>query len=376
MTDDRLTYYSVIQQAIGLVPLCAESVSWEQLMSLASQQGTLPLLADYALRISGEHAPTTQQKMMMRQVAMQNMLRQQKLRGYLKSVKDALDTAGIPFLLLKGYGLAQLYPNPEVRQSGDVDILVGRKNFNAAKDVLRMLPEVVTYEDQEAEGVRHFNLHWENNQYVVEVHPVAHMFHSDEANHIWESMEENCLSSMETDECVCVDGETYRVPTDSFNVLYVFLHMWHHYLSEGVQMRQLIDWALVLKKRETRSEKQDKELEQLKKNLELIHLMEPWQVFGWLVVNRLGLGSDELPFYCNDASIRAKAELLEKQLWNGHMRDYLSEKALRKGGFVHKLDTLRFIWMDYNATKVVFPQYALYELKESIMTGLKRNLKR
>jgi len=157
-------------------------MDWQELMPLAAQQGTLPLLADYALKQTGDYAPCVEQKMMMRQVAMQNMLRQQKLRGYLKMVKEALDTAEISFVLLKGYGLAQLYPNPEVRQSGDVDILVGKKNFEKAKDMLRNLPGVFTYEDQEGEGVRHFNLHWENNQYVVEVHPVAHTFVSQREN--------------------------------------------------------------------------------------------------------------------------------------------------------------------------------------------------
>lgn len=343
-----------------------EVSDWEGVMQIAARQGTLPLVADYALKLTEENAPSSEQKMLMKQVAMQNMLHQQKLRGYLKMVKDCLDEAGIPFVLLKGFGLASLYPNPAVRSSGDVDIWVGQERFHEACAVLRTLPEVVTYNHQENDGTRHFNLHWCNQQYVVEVHPVAHSFVSNRENARYLELENYTLYTLH--RTLSLDGVEYRVPSTEFNALYVFLHLWHHYLTEGVQMKQLIDWMLVLHQLYTVHHTPYT----LEKDLSLFHLTEPWQAFGEIVVKHLGLPREEFPLWeMNNEERIKKSDQVLQQIMQGCRREYRDGREFGQKGFTHKLDVLRYTWLDYQETKRMFPDYAKHVFWVTIKKGLK-----
>jgi hypothetical protein len=56
------------------------------------------------------------------------------------TVTDSLKKAGIPTILLKGPALARsVYPDPAIRQSGDIDLLIQPQNIPAAEDVLEKL---------------------------------------------------------------------------------------------------------------------------------------------------------------------------------------------------------------------------------------------
>ena len=58
----------------------------------------------------------------------------------IQAVTDALRDAGIPVILLKGHALARtLYPDPALRQSGDIDLLVQPRNIPASEEVLEKL---------------------------------------------------------------------------------------------------------------------------------------------------------------------------------------------------------------------------------------------
>ena len=58
-----------------------------------------------------------------------NLLNQLRLKQILASAVSLLRQHGIEPVLLKGFGLAMLYPNPNLRQFGDIDLFVGLDNF-------------------------------------------------------------------------------------------------------------------------------------------------------------------------------------------------------------------------------------------------------
>jgi hypothetical protein len=60
--------------------------------------------------------------------------------GQIKGVCDALRTAGIPALIIKGPALAHsVYPDPSIRQSADIDLLVQPQHMPATEEVLEKL---------------------------------------------------------------------------------------------------------------------------------------------------------------------------------------------------------------------------------------------
>ena len=41
-------------------------------------------------------------------------------------------------------------------------------------------------------------------------------------------------------------GRDIAVPTTAFNVIYQLTHLYHHFFDEGIGMRQIIDYFLVV----------------------------------------------------------------------------------------------------------------------------------
>ena len=70
--------------------------------------------------------------MRMKAVCMQNMQTQVKLQIVLERAWKALEKAGIQPVLMKGAGLAALYPDPSMRQWGDIDLFVGKEQYHPA----------------------------------------------------------------------------------------------------------------------------------------------------------------------------------------------------------------------------------------------------
>ena len=83
-----------------------------------------------------------------------------------KSVLE-LQSNGIDPVLLKGRGVGSYYPNPMIRENGDVDLYVGPDNYKAAFEVLVKLadkPEDTLFEG----GSKHSHL--EIDGVIVEIH--------------------------------------------------------------------------------------------------------------------------------------------------------------------------------------------------------------
>jgi len=138
--------------------------------------------------------------------------------------------------VLKGQGVAMLYPEPLRRQSGDIDLWVEGKR----KETLRFLEEngyeidSVVYHHADADilpGVEaeiHFLPCWTYNQ-IIE-HRLQQYFR--------EHAEEQFAHY---DEKV---GFAY--PTLSFQAVQCLSHIYVHFLFEGVGMRQIIDCYYIL----------------------------------------------------------------------------------------------------------------------------------
>ena len=102
-----------------------EAIAPDELIALAKDQGVLPLL-ESQLRATGHFAsapPPLQQALIphVREAVVQDLFR----IGEMRKLAPALQAAGIRALLLKGNAIAQwLYPEPYLRPSSDIDLLL------------------------------------------------------------------------------------------------------------------------------------------------------------------------------------------------------------------------------------------------------------
>lgn len=142
-------------------------------------------------------------------------------------VQKILAVAGFRSCILKGQSVAQLYPKNliSLRQPGDIDVWV-----NGARE--QVIDYVLTSSPTKVLNVDFKNIHWNIfNDTEVEVHfkPVV------QAN----QYRDRILTAY-------FDAEFERqsaasIPTVDFQLIHQLLHIYQHYLYEGVSMKQLLD---------------------------------------------------------------------------------------------------------------------------------------
>ena len=261
---------------------------WGKVLKLAKTQSVLALVAHAVLsdsEISRQLPDETKAKL--KSHVMANMAAHRLLNSSVVQVVSALDGAGIHSVLLKGQPLARNYPIPELRACGDVDIYTGPENYLRACEILGALAswkEPCRPED----NVKHYDIRI--GKTPVEIHRYSDINASKYYNKIYQAYAHEGLShGLRT---MYFAGTTVATPADDFNAFYIFNHLWHHFMTSGIGLRQFCDWMMFL---HVRKDKIDRA--KLKKIIGDMNLMTPWQAFGGVLVDKLGLPEDDFPFY-------------------------------------------------------------------------------
>lgn len=146
---------------------------------------------------------------------------------------------GFANCVLKGQGLATLYPDPLLRMSGDIDIWLGGGRERIFKFVAKK---------GRLQGVNYHHVSYplyDNTE--VEVHVLPNRLNNPFLNHKLQTYFRE-ISPIQYGNLVDLPGGVGRipVPTTQFNAFYVLLHIYHHLFGEGIGLRQLMDYYYVL----------------------------------------------------------------------------------------------------------------------------------
>ena len=167
------------------------------------------------------------------------------------------------------------------------------------------------------------------------------------------------------------EGLAITLPSKEFVVFYTFYHAWHHFLISGVGWRQISDVALAL-----HAYHGQLDLDKLKQWLGSMHLLKPWQAFGYLMVEQLGLPEAEMPFY--DTQCRRTAQrLYHKVMEVGNFKRHSRFKQRRpKSKLMRWMHSFFGIFVDFFYRVRVFPSVAFREMGSSLrqMFGKVRKL--
>ena len=368
MTIQQETYLALLRAALwGGNELTSEGLTSErvnEVIRLAAFQGTGPLVYDQLLKMPEVEIPA-ELRMQMKQQCMMSMMQQQVMMPILSKAWTALEEADIHPVLLKGLALAQYYPQPHLRQWGDIDLYVGQKQYHKACAVLRGAFPEAKHPEEEFEFLKHYNFVFGDT--VLEMHRVSMTFAHPRDRRYYERLEEQYLtkdgSSFE------YEGVSITIPEDTFNVFFTFLHAWHHFMETGMNMKQVCDVAVLLHaKRDTIDRVQLKEM------LTKLHLMEVWQLLMYIIVQYLGLSQAEAPFYTEGCKKRAEL-LFERILKEGSSRQ--TEKINAEGAsyLKRKWLTLQSRLADSRIVKPFAPKYARHMAISDILHGIERTIK-
>jgi hypothetical protein len=352
-------------------------VSWSDVLTLAHKQGTLPLLYDKLLSLDYEIGMPADWKLWMQQYCMANILSQKKWEERLKRCIEGLND--VPLVLLKGFGLARYYPTPYLRQWGDLDVWVGVDNYHVACANLRQaFPEAI-HHDEEWEELKHYCFVFPDEA-AIELHRVTMGFASECDGRYYARLEKEGMSQVAS---IGVGEVEVNVPEDKFNMLFVFMHAWEHFISTGMPMKQLCDMALLAHcvYGQATQEKR-KEMEQyLQKHLRKLHLLGVWKTVGYVLVHYLRLPSNEWPLYCESAQVVKYGErLFERVMREGQGRNHqpsVEREVARKMPILkRKWITLKVRYANAMDMMPYAPDYMWHWMWANVLKGIKRTIKR
>ncbi len=209
---------------------------WERLAGIADKHSVLSLIYELL-----PHIPQVPEQIVSAAAerARQTVLQNYRLLHLSSHILQILEEDNIKAVLLKGWQTANLYPVPEARKSGDIDILVpDPKAFGKAVGLLESRGFM-------RRGLQSANHHIElvsDMGIDIEVHSsLTEPFDSKYVNDCLEEIKSEYNSNIQHKTIL---GYPVACAGEAYDAFYLLLHMLQHFLRAGFGIKLLSDWAV------------------------------------------------------------------------------------------------------------------------------------
>ena len=247
--NDITAFFAFLKYCLGYkgdMSRVITGMDWQELYSFASKQALLGLCFDGIERLGKEYPEELKQNPIERELLMtwmgaaQQIRRQNmKVNAVASKLFSMLREDGMRCCVLKGQGNALMYPNPYSRTPGDVDVWI-----DASRE------RIMEYAQKKFELEDDIRLqHLETSLDGVPVE--LHFFPCSMNNPIYHARLQKWFRRNADLQCSHIVGlpdeaGDIAIPTTAFNVIYQLCHLYHHFFDEGIGMRQIIDYFLVV----------------------------------------------------------------------------------------------------------------------------------
>lgn len=223
---------------------------WNGIYGKAMQQTLLGITFEGIEKIPREQWPPLELKY--KWIGICNKIRQKNLVINKRCVElsHIFASQGFHSCILKGQGNAQMYPNPLYRTPGDIDIWVEGNRRRITEMVLKKFPNVKEqYHHIDFPIFKDVNveIHYRPSWQIIPIYNrrIQKYYLSQrnvQCNHVCRNLDEN--------------GDV-NTPTRDFNLIFQLSHIMSHFFSEGVGLRQFIDYYYLLKQDFTEIERKE-----------------------------------------------------------------------------------------------------------------------
>ena len=230
-----------------------------------------------------------------------------------------MEISGLDYIVVKGQTLAALYPEPLVRMPGDIDFLV--KDYYVASKVLkeRWGVELPSQMAEKEIAFSHSGILYELHTYLID-------FGSNKHKQYWEKMLSESLPSS-----IKIGGVEVKVMEPTLYAAYIFLHLFFHFVKEGLGLRQLCDWAVMM-----HNYKNEIDKEKLEKVLKKVGMYKSFLAFGTILVDKLGM--TDFPFVLSEKDRKLQPKIVDDIMYGGNFgRD---KHKVEQVGFRYKFETM------------------------------------
>lgn len=337
-------FFELIQVALGNRAALSEiptGEEWGEMYQKAEEQAVVGLTLSAIERLPVAQRPP--KLLLLQWIGVGDMIRQRNalMDDAVVRLCKLFEAIEIKTFVFKGQTLAHLYPDRELRQSGDIDFFCNDEDWIKAKKWLREEWQV-DLNDMNS----HKDVEFDYEGVIYEMHRKLVLFSYPKHAKYWATVVmPEILTHPST---VKINDDDVPTLAPIYNVLYVFVHIFQHLISDGVGLRQLVDWMLLIKS--LRWEKEDVDL--IEKHLEGLGLKKAFIGLGAILTDYLGLAAEEFPFEISKDDHRDARKLIDNILLMGSFGH--NDSYTRSSGVVHGIQHL---WRIYKQTRL-FGHYA------------------
>ena len=236
-------FITLLRNALNIndaFPTDISAEEWAEIYKFAQKQALLGVVFEGVRKMQGKDAPPFQ-------LLMQWTATAEKIRGMNKSfyaecqrLTKLFESQGRKTAILKGQANSLLYPDKYIRQPGDIDIYV-----EGGKDsVIKLLDSMglLSKEEEELMCYHHVHIEQQDSDIVVEVHfRPSSGFYNPISN---KRLQKFLLKEVEASQ---LNELGFCVPTVKFALAMQIAHVQRHFIEEGIGLRQITDYCLLLK---------------------------------------------------------------------------------------------------------------------------------
>lgn len=215
--------------------LCVEAndVAWQDVLAVANEHAITPLLYSGVNRLEGIPQSIFDS---IERSAVRSTITSDRMAKIQNEIFWRLKEEQINAVVLKGTSVAACYRHPEVRITGDIDILIDPANMEKCGEILQQ--EGFIFEDNS-------ELHavYRKRQVVVEVHWKVSWYPATTKGIFTETFMSDALKN-----AVLQRFGQYEFPVldTSYQLISLLSHMERHMTASGIGLRQLCDWAVTV----------------------------------------------------------------------------------------------------------------------------------
>jgi hypothetical protein len=245
--SDTERFFRLIQISFGVADrfeVTPDAQQWMQLLDECRRQTITGVVYGGLNHLPEEQRPPKTVLLTWHAEASRIQQRNRQLDHNSVWVSSRFALEGFPGVILKGQGNARLYPDPSLRVAGDVDIWLQGCRDDILGYVLHRFPKQRVQWHEIEFPVR--------TDTVIEVHTTPSVLFCPTDNRRLQHFYQLHSPEVLQHHLTLPDGEVC-VPTPLVNLVFQLTHIYRHLFYEGIGLRQLMDYYLLLRTTEAQS---------------------------------------------------------------------------------------------------------------------------
>ena len=221
------------------IPDSLKETDWKEIYAIAQKQCLVGVLFDGIRKLPAEYVGM-KKELLLQWMAESQMLEKTNVRlnDAAIQVSEWFRKKGFRTCILKGQGNALMYPNPNSRTPGDIDIWVEGGDKRVISFVRSISPhEKACYHHIEFPSYKGVE---------VEVHYRPSFLLCFWNNRKLQKYYERVKEEQFSHRVMLGEQGEIAIPTAEFNLIFQLTHIFAHLMNEGIGLRQLLDYYYVL----------------------------------------------------------------------------------------------------------------------------------